>query len=932
MYIQSPPGPLSGPSPVRNRRRNPIWRFRRLFFVLGVFALVALSGVFAFVSQVELIEDNFDELIETTYICTAEVTAGCDAETATNELAADGEDREIVEYAEIPPVVIQAVVATEDQSFFEHQGIDPGGLLRAAYQVAKRELTDGTGSLQGGSTITQQYIKLATEDDADDFTRKGREIVRAIQLEQELTEELGSTEAAKAQILERYLNRAYWGRGVYGVQAAARVYFDKDLAEIDLPEAAYLAGLLRNPSRADAIENPAEAARRRSVSLGLMAEQGYITVEQQVAADADPWATLIPPPQAQIGIGDVKGSQYGTQYFVAAVRNDLAELFPEGEYLTDGLRVYTTLDPDLQRLAYQTITTKLDPSNPYMPNGALTAVDDQGRVVAMMGGADWEQTQVNLAMGTEGGGSGFEAGSQMKVFALAEFIDQGYSPDSYYEAPHSIEFPPSADGKCERWNPSGGGSDDKTKPNHRTVWRATTWSSNTVYAQMMFDIGATQMAAMARDLGLESEMLDCPSLVLGSNPTSPLDMAGAFGNIGREGLRLDPILIERIEDADGNVLCWYPEDSCDGGGPQRTGEQVLDPGVARQVIGAIENVVSGGTGQAAQLVLPDETIRPAAGKTGTTQRNQHAWFTGFTCGLTTSVWVGYPGQLDQPTRFMNDKENVDSGLVWPTMAELFGTDEYGDEITGGKIPAELWHDFMMGALPTLPPCDALPTEDPVGSQQVLGLDLLTTLVHCVDPDPALVAAQSTTTSEGEGEGEGETTTTEGGDTTTSTEETTTTTTEQTTTTAADSQTTDTTAAGDDENALGLPPAGWVGGGSGASLGAGASPRSFGLFPLLPLNNKEQPPPTSPPTTDPCIPVDLEGNPISTTIPPPGQTPPATTDQGGNNGGGNNGGGDNGGDDNGGGSDGGGEDAAPPSSTTSTTEKRGRGNGNGRGRP
>ncbi|MEM9561388.1 MAG: transglycosylase domain-containing protein [Actinomycetota bacterium] len=896
MHVQPPPGPLSGPVSPRNRRRNPFWRFRRFFFVIAVVMAVAFGGVWAFASQVELTEDNFDELIETTYICTGEVLRDCGPENAANELAAEGEDRVVVDYAEIPEVVVQAVVATEDKSFFEHRGVDPGGLLRAAYQVGKRELTDGGGSLQGGSTITQQYIKLATQDDADQITRKAREIVRAMKLEQELTEELGTTEAAKQLILERYLNRAYFGRGVYGVQAASRIYFDKDVGEIDLPEAAYLAGLLRNPSRADASEDIIEAERRRSVTLGLMAEEGYITADQQLQAAADPWGTLLPPPVTEVGIGEVKGSQYGSEYFVAAVRKQLDQLFPNGQYFTESLRVYTTLDPDLQRLAYQTVTSKLDPNNPFMPLGSLVAVNNDGEVVAMMGGSDWDTSQVNLAMGTRGGGSGFEAGSQMKVFALAEFIDQGFSPDSYYEAPFTIEYPQDAEGKCANWKVRGGVSNNPAVETHRTVYQATASSTNTVFAQIMFDIGATQMVQMAQDLGITSEMLDCPSTVLGGNAVSPLEMAGSFANIARQGVRLDPILIERIEDADGNVLCWYPTDSCgEGSSPTRQGEQVLNPSVARQVIGAMERVVTGGTGRRARLILEDETLRPSAGKTGTTQRNQHAWYTGFTCGLTTSVWVGYPGDADQRTRFMNDAENVENEVEWPTMAELFGTDEYNNsrgngDITGGEIPAELWHDFTMGALAGLPPCDELPTEGPSGNQSVQGLELLTTLLHCAEPDPALVAAQTTTTDPNATSSTDTTDTTDPNASTTSSmppDSSSTTAAETTTTTQPpDDQSTTTTEAADaappdDESALGVVGYGLVGDGARAS---GYAP-SLRLFPFNNNNQPEttQPPPTTvpqtaPPTTDPCIPIDLDGNPIETTIPAPGQD--STPGQGG----------------------------------------------------
>ncbi|MDH3296104.1 MAG: transglycosylase domain-containing protein, partial [Acidimicrobiia bacterium] len=199
------PGPLSGPAPLRNRRRNPLWRFRRLLFVLAVLAGAGMAVLWSFASQVELTSDDFDDLIETTYICTAEVEFECGADVAANQLALDGEDRVKVSYGEIPELVIQAVVATEDKNFFQHQGADPVGLARAAFQVAKQKITGATGSLQGGSTITQQYIKLTSGDQADDLARKGREIVRAIKFEQELADELGSKEAAKQEIMARYL-------------------------------------------------------------------------------------------------------------------------------------------------------------------------------------------------------------------------------------------------------------------------------------------------------------------------------------------------------------------------------------------------------------------------------------------------------------------------------------------------------------------------------------------------------------------------------------------------------------------------------------------------------------------------------------------------------------------------------------------------------
>ncbi len=901
--VQRPAGPLSGPTPTRNRRRNPFWRFRRLLFLIAVLALIGIGGAWSYASQVVLIEDDFDELIETTYICTTEVQQGCGPGNAANELAVDGQDRVVVDYDAISEVMIQAVVATEDQSYFDHRGADPAGLLRAAYQIGKRKLTADGGSFQGGSTITQQYIKLATDDDAIDVTRKAREIVRAVKLEQQLEDSLGTKQAAKEHILGRYLNRAYFGRGAYGVQAAARAYFDKDVDQLTLAEASYLAGLLKNPATGDASRHPDEAARRRSITLGQMFDEGYITLEQQMEAEADTWPNLLPPPSEVVGIGEVAGSEFGTEYFIAAVRQQLREIYPQGEFYTQSLRIYTTLDPELQRVAYTTVTEKLDPSNEFMPLGSLVAVNDDGDVVAMVGGADWERSQVNLATGQRGGGTGFQAGSLMKTFALAEFIEQGFSPESLYEAPLTIEFPADADGKCAAWKVQGGVTNDKTQANHRTVYQATASSTNTVYAQMITEIGATQVQDMASRLGIESEMLDCPSLVLGANSVSPLEIVGAYANIKREGQRLDPVMIERIEDADGNILCWYPTDSCTSlGNPNRTGEQVIEPSVARQVTGALEGVVSGGTGRAARLIdETTETTRPAAGKTGTTQNNRDAWFAGFTCGYTAAVWVGYPGIDGQPARYMNDAQNAENGVAIPTIAELFGTDQYNNsrgngDITGGEIPAELWHDFMLEATRNGPPCDALPSEGPSADQQVIGRELLTTLLHCVEPDPRSPDTQSTTTMPTE-------TTVTGTESTTSSTATTqpVSSTEPPDSTAPPNTTSSTTTPStsapptsdaDSESAtagrgralnVGLkhsptesPRPVWF------SAGSSVVRRSFGqaVTSTTSAPSTTTPettaPPSAPPSTEPCISVGPDGQPIATTIPAPATPAPTTS--------------------------------------------------------
>ena len=218
--IQDVLDPLSGPIAMRNRRRNPIWRFRRFLFVLVLMGVVGAGAVLYVFSQTQLPEDRFDEIALTSYLCTAEVTVDCGPETATAQLSTAGEDRELASWEDFPEHLIQAVVATEDQDFFEHQGVDPRGISRAAYQYFF-----GDGPIQGGSTITQQYVKLAFDDEDETLTRKSREAIRAIKLEQELIQEcndkpdlggIDTKQCAKQEILTRYLNRAYFGRGCVG--------------------------------------------------------------------------------------------------------------------------------------------------------------------------------------------------------------------------------------------------------------------------------------------------------------------------------------------------------------------------------------------------------------------------------------------------------------------------------------------------------------------------------------------------------------------------------------------------------------------------------------------------------------------------------------------------------------------------------------------
>ena len=710
--------PLSGPSRPRNRRRNPLWRFRRFFFAIALAAIASIGAVLYTFSQTNLPEDQFDEIAQTTYICTAEVAAACGPDNATAALSTAGEDREIVVYEDLPQVLIDAVIATEDQDFFNHQGVDPRGIARAAYQFIRRE-----GVLQGGSTITQQYVKLAFNDEDRNLERKSREAIRAIKLEQDLVDACASREnlapltpkeCAKREILTRYLNRAYFGRGASGVQAASRAYFGKDIDELDVSESAYLAGLLRNPNGADPELNTDEANRRRTKTLELMVMAGYL--DRDTAAEANNADWRLVPRADREGLGDVKGAEWGSEYFIEEVRQQLDELYPGGEIYTGGFRVYTTLDPRMQRYAYESAHMPkdenleerdfpemgplfLDPNNPDDPAAAIVSVDSEGRVVSMLGGTNFAEQEFNLA--TSSGTEGRQPGSTMKPIGLAVAIEQGISARSYYQAyPRTLVID---EPDCD-WTVSGGIS---SSDHHHDLIDATAYSSNIVYAQLALEIGPEQLRNTAIELGVTSDLLDqdglvpC-SLILGVEGVPVVDMAGVYSVFERDGVRLDPVLIERIENDEGKVICWFPSAvvingektySCDDEGEVRSGTRVLAPETVDQVSYAMTQVVaSGGTGRRARF---DEE-RALAGKTGTSQDNGNGWFAGYTCGVTTVIWIGHP-EADIPMIDFR-KPPPEDGSGFPLDGEgARVNDRNWQDLQGGNFPAMIWSDYMAKA-------------------------------------------------------------------------------------------------------------------------------------------------------------------------------------------------------------------------------------------
>jgi penicillin-binding protein 1A len=609
-------------------RRSLVWRLRRVWYLVGLLAVGGASGIGYVLAQVPLPE--VDRPVETTFLY----------DTAGNKLAelSGGENRVSVRLGEVSPHLVAAVLAGEDRDFFRHPGVDAGAIARAT-------LADLRGKpLQGGSTITQQYVKDTYVGDERSLARKLKEAVLAVKLERKLD---------KREILERYLNTVYFGRGAYGVQAAARAYYFTSVDQLDVRQSAFLAGLIRAPEAADPTTHPRVADRRRDLVLGAMLHEHVITAAEAAAARAQPVSAWTRP-RGDVVHDRYVDAQYGTPYVVEHVRRQLHALgFTDAQINGGGLRVTTSLDLHLQEAAYRAVYT--DTLNrPGDPAGALVAIDTGGWVRAMVGGRDWDAdtpyARVNFATGRDGGGTGRQPGSSFKPVALAAAVDAGYTAESAFDAPATMTFPKADDGKDYKVSNFQGEAFGRLN-----LIDATKVSANTVYAQLVDAIGPARVAGMAARLGITTEVPPLLSIALGTPLVSVLDMADAYLTFATRGVQVAPGLIEQVTDTDGHVL--YERAT--------TSRRVIQARTADVVTWALRQVVAGGTGTRAQLPVD------AAGKTGTTQAHGDAWFVGYTPGLSTAVWMGYPE------------------------GQAHGMDHvHGIQVTGGSLPAEAWRRFM----------------------------------------------------------------------------------------------------------------------------------------------------------------------------------------------------------------------------------------------
>ncbi|MBW3606018.1 MAG: transglycosylase domain-containing protein [Actinobacteria bacterium] len=545
------------------------------------------------------------------------------------ELAGDGLGHPIA-LAQVAPTLVDAVIAVEDVRFHEHDGIDLRALGRAFVRNVRSARV-----VEGGSTITQQLAKNTATGSARTIQRKVAEASVAWQLEQELS---------KDEILERYLNSVYLGNGAYGVEAAAREYFGRPAADLDLAQSALLAGMLRSPGRYDPRRHPDAARRRRDVVLRLLRDQGRIAPAEATAARATP-----------ITVGAPRPRSWSAAYFVDHVLDQLQH-DPAFAVLGDtpqaramrvfsgGLRVETTLDPDWQAAAEDALQATL--SRTGDPDGALVAIEpSSGAIGALVGGRDYfgdgAVARFNLATDARR-----QPGSTFKPIVLAAALRAGHSLDDRFDAPARVRLDPVA-GEPEPWTVSNYGDTGFGRIDLHT---ATTWSVNVVYAKLIDEVGAEQVATLAADLGVRTALRPYRSLALGAQEVTVLDMASAQATLAAGGVYRRPLAVTRILEDD-TVLFEHAG---------AEGRRVLDQSVAMQVTAAMRDVVATGTGVRA------DAKRPLAGKTGTTQDGADAWFVGYTPDMAAATWIGFH-EARIPMVPPRTRATVEGG-TWPAEA------------------------------------------------------------------------------------------------------------------------------------------------------------------------------------------------------------------------------------------------------------------------
>lgn len=477
--------------------------------------------------------------------------------------------------AQIPQVMKDAILSTEDRRYYSHIGIDPIGVARSFYV----RYQEGHFS-QGGSTITQQLARTVFLNNSRTFARKIREAILAMALEWKFS---------KDQILELYLNKVYFGGGAYGVDSASRKFFGHPGDNLNLPEAAIIAGLVKAPSHYAPTADAAAAVGRARVVLSLMQENGKVSPAEAGAVDFK-----------SVKFAE-EGGQNSVRYFTDWALPQLDMLIGDNNA---PIEVWTTLDVRMQNAAAQAVKANA----PAGAQGALVSMDRDGAVLAMIGGTDYVSSNYNRATNAVR-----QPGSAWKLFVYLAALEAGYTP-----ATEVVDEPVTIQG----WSPHNSGGGYAGKIDVRTAFA---YSKNTVAAQLGNEVGFSAVAAMAKRFGITTPISTVPSMVLGSNEVRLIDMTRAFAAVSARGRSIEPYGIVKVVTTDGRVL--YQHES-------RDGVQLVPENVANGITDLLQSAVAIGTGKAAQIG------RPVAGKTGTTTSNKDGWFLGFSSGITTGVWMG----------------------------------------------------------------------------------------------------------------------------------------------------------------------------------------------------------------------------------------------------------------------------------------------------
>jgi len=641
--------PESQEPPPRSRLRQILrWTLWLAIPVLAIFAGTVIGLVYAF-ARVPLP----DEVPTAQTIVFLDQSGRTEIGTLTSQ-----ENRRVVKLDKIPLHVRQAVLAAEDRDFYEHGAISWRGLARAtAANLLRRRISEG------GSTITQQYVKNAFPGVGRDRTlfRKLKEAVIAVKLERK---------HKKDEILEFYLNTVYFGRGAYGIDAAARTYFSRraragkpgrkvTVEKLTPAQAALLAGVIRSPEFYGTKERQVSAKARRDFILQVMLDRGWLSPKQARTAL-----------NSRLGIdwGQKRGGIVNSRapYFLEKVRQYLVDKYGAEAVNMGGFRVRTTLDLRMQDQAVAAVRSVLNEGKSE-PRAALVAVDPgSGAVRAMYGGGDYAKRQLNYATDTRR-----QAGSTMKPFVLAQALSDGYSVESAFEGPSKLIV----DGEpFANYDDVNYGWMDLTE--------ATRLSVNTVYVQLMKQVQPKRVVELSKKHGLTAELhLGTPvkpgksplekspilpsflSLGLGAGDVTTLQLASSFGTWANRGWHHAPHLVEKVVDSNGRVIEQHDYDT--------KGVQVVHANVADTVNQVLRQAVENGTGTEARL--PD---RQVAGKTGTTSDYVDARFVGYTPGLVASVWLGYD----------NEKEKR-------SLLNIHGL----RAVSGGTLPARIFHNFMVEA-------------------------------------------------------------------------------------------------------------------------------------------------------------------------------------------------------------------------------------------